>query len=243
MHPALEHGLIGSFRLFPLPRRLHLRGYSSALFTALVLLPVHTVQPIFLTVSFPTSSFCSISQCDLPSMVPPYTLPAPPPPTVFMLHVFYLYPLPATVKLIALCTAPLATPQTTHAPLTVAGMQPPKITLDWARVCLQVPPQQRRLMQPIFIAPWCVFSTSTFPPVFIIWFEMQSWMWGEVVHIEEELSGLLFLRRRRIISSVVISSGGSMSSYGNGPWHPINTTPTSRELINDIRKIQRYRLE
>lgn len=80
MHPALEHGLIGSFRLFPLPRRLHLRGYSSALFTALVLLPVHTVQPIFLTVSFPTSSFCSISQCDLPSMVPPCTLPAPPSP-------------------------------------------------------------------------------------------------------------------------------------------------------------------
>lgn len=67
------------FALSLLPRRLHLHGYSSALFTALVLLPVHTVQPIFLTVSFPTSSFCSISPCDLPSMVPP-TLPAPPPP-------------------------------------------------------------------------------------------------------------------------------------------------------------------
>lgn len=33
------------------------------------------------------------------------------PPSVFLLCVFYLYPLPATVKHIALYKAPLATPQ------------------------------------------------------------------------------------------------------------------------------------
>lgn len=36
------------------------------------------------------------------------------PPPVFMLYVCYLYPLPAIVKLIALCKAPTGRTQTTH---------------------------------------------------------------------------------------------------------------------------------
>ena len=62
-------------------------------------------------------------------MLGSYTVWCPPP--VFMLYVCYLYPLPAIVKLIALCKAPLAPPK----PLTmlaVTGARPPKITLHWA---------------------------------------------------------------------------------------------------------------
>lgn len=57
-----------------------------------------------------------------------------------MLHVFYSYPLPATVKLIALYMAPRATPQPTHTLLSVTGMRPLKITLDRASGLAAVPP-------------------------------------------------------------------------------------------------------
>lgn len=53
------------------------------------------------------------------------------PPSVFMLYVCYLYPLPAIVKLIALCKTPLAPPK----PLTMLAVteaRPLKITLHWA---------------------------------------------------------------------------------------------------------------
>lgn len=131
MHPSLEHGLIGSFRPFP-PSP----GSSTSMGTALLCLLPSCSFPFT-----PCNQFSSQSPFQhlvfapyrraicLPWFHPTHSQPSPP-PTVFMLHVFYLYPLPATVKLIALRTAPLATPQTTHAPLTVAGMRPPKITLD-----------------------------------------------------------------------------------------------------------------
>lgn len=51
---------------------------------------------------------------------------------------------------------------------------------------LQLRPQQCRLTQPIFNAPRCVFATSAFPLLFIIWVKMQSWVWREVVHTEEK---------------------------------------------------------
>lgn len=88
---------------------------------------------------------------------------------------------------------------------------------------LQVRPQQRRLMQPIFNAPWCVFSTSAFPLLFIIWVKMQSSMWREVVHIEGKSSGF-FEVGVCVISPVVIFSVCYMSYYGNVAWHLLSNT-------------------
>lgn len=122
MRPSLEHGLIGTSTLSTLSLDLPCFVYRTVL--------VHTVQPIFLTVSFPPSSFCSRSLRDPPFMSGSYALPWP--PSVFMLHVFYLYPLPAALKLIVFWKSLVVTPQTTHTPLIAAGMRASNITLNWS---------------------------------------------------------------------------------------------------------------
>lgn len=97
-------------------------------FYLLSLIPSHP-QANFPTVPFPTSSFLSISPLIYLSCWAPYTVWCP--PSMFMLYVCYLYPLPGVVKLIALCKALLAPPK----PLTmlaVTGARLLKITLHWA---------------------------------------------------------------------------------------------------------------
>lgn len=131
---------------------------------------VHTVQPIFLTVSFLTSSFLSISLHDLLFMLGSYTVWRP--PRVYAACV-YLRPLPATVKPIAPYKALWATPQPTLALCWVSqGSGHWRSRLTEQVAWLQVRPQQRRLMQPIFNAPWCVFSTSAFS-AFFYYFQLK----------------------------------------------------------------------